>query len=103
MPLQNRGTGFSLDARHPNAFAPGKRPYHTIIPGMMTRTDGSRWGPFGVMGGPMQPQGHLQVVTSLVNDGASPQDIAELAHYLTTQPRSAWSFEVDARPAKESW
>ncbi|MEJ7812997.1 MAG: gamma-glutamyltransferase family protein [Gemmatimonadaceae bacterium] len=71
--LQNRGRAFVLDAAHPNAPAPGKRPYHTIIPAMLTRADGTLWGPMGVMGGYMQPQGHVQVVTSLVDDGADPQ------------------------------
>jgi gamma-glutamyltranspeptidase/glutathione hydrolase len=70
--LQNRAAGFVEDEGHPNRLAPGKRPFHTIIPGMLLEGD-SLLGPFGVMGGAMQPQGHMQVVLRLVDHGDDPQ------------------------------
>lgn len=70
--LQNRGHSFSLDPDHANALAPRKRPFHTIIPAML-REDGEFRASWGVMGGSMQPQGHLQVVANMVDSGLNPQ------------------------------
>ena len=87
--LQNRGANFSLDPTHPNALAAGKRPYHTIIPGFLTRGDESV-GPFGVMGGFMQPQGHTQVVMRTVDQHLHPQAVLDAPRWRWEDGRTVW-------------
>ena len=74
--MQNRGSGFSLDPAHPNCVAPGKRPFHTIIPGFVTQ-DGKPVLSFGVMGGHMQHQGHVQMVSRIFDYGQNPQEASD--------------------------
>ena len=78
--LQNRGASFSLDPRHVNCLEPGKLPYHTLIPGMVTR-DGELWASYGVMGAMQQAQGHLQALTNMIDFNLSPQEALDAPRF----------------------
>lgn len=78
--LQGRGGGFSMKADHPNAYAPGKRPFHTIIPAFIMK-DGEPFMSFGVMGGAVQPQGHVQVILNVVDFGMNVQEAGDAARF----------------------
>jgi len=79
--LQSRGAAFTLQAGHPNVYAPGKRPFHTIIPGFIMK-DGRPFVSFGVMGGPVQPQGHVQIICNLIDFGMNLQEAGDAARYV---------------------
>jgi gamma-glutamyltranspeptidase/glutathione hydrolase len=109
VPLQNRGAGFSLDADHPNVVAGGKRPFHTIIPGMV-RHGGRLELVYGLVGGPMQPQGHVQVLRHLLDHGLDPQAALDrprtfwpLADILGIEPGFADDAAVRAAATDDGW
>jgi len=81
--LQDRGELFSLEEEHPNVYEPHKRPFHTIIPGFVTR-DGKPWLSFGVMGGDMQPQGHVQILCNIVDFGMNVQEAGDAPRWYHT-------------------
>jgi gamma-glutamyltranspeptidase/glutathione hydrolase len=102
--LHDRGEAFVLEDGHPNAFAPGKRPFHTIIPSFVTR-EGKPWLSFGVMGGDMQPQGHVQVLMNLIDFGMGLQEAGDAPRIYHTgsseptgEPMAAGGGTVNLEP-----
>jgi gamma-glutamyltranspeptidase/glutathione hydrolase len=93
--LQNRGALFSLDPQHPNCIAPGKRPFHTIIPAMVLK-DGKPFLCFGVMGGAMQPQGHLQVLLNIIEFGMNVEEAGEAPRFRHLDRGVALESKINA-------
>jgi gamma-glutamyltranspeptidase/glutathione hydrolase len=101
--LHNRAGLFTLEATHPNVLAPGKRPFHTLIPAMVMK-DNRPWLSFGVMGGDMQAQGHVQVLLNLIDFGMNVQEAGEAARFRHTPTGLALesAFSADARAGLEA-
>jgi gamma-glutamyltranspeptidase/glutathione hydrolase len=78
--LQDRGELFTMEPGHPNVYEPGKRPFHTIIPAFVTK-DGKPFLSFGVMGGSMQPQGHVQILTNVIDFGMNLQEAGDASRW----------------------